>query len=428
MKKFYLIAILATINTCIKAQQALLFKQDTIQLTIKEAEDSFLQKNLSIIAQNFSIDSARASIITAKLYDNPEFSYSTGFYQPQSKKFFDFTNNGRETSIQLSQLFKTAGKRSKVVQLATSGVDIAQFQFYDLIRTLRSSLRTDMYNIYFLMRSEKLYQLEINSLRSIVPAYEKEEKKGYIALKDVLRIKSQLYTLEAEYNDLQTNIDNIESEVRILLRAGSNAYISPSIPENLDSISLIQKVSFESLIDSALLNRPDLKGLKALVTYSKNNLILQKALAKPDFNLNLSYDRQGSYVKYFNAIGISLPIPVFNRNQGNIKSSQIQTQVSEIVYQATAEKVSNDISTAYWTAVRAEKLLQSFDPSFDKDLEHLIKEVFKNFNKRNVTMLEFLDFYESYKQNFLQLNKLRFNKANALEQLNFLTGRTLFNK
>ena len=51
----------------------------------------------------------------------------------------------------------------------------------------------------------------------------------------------------------------------------------------------------------------------------------------------------------------------------------------------------------------------------------------KNFKKKNVTMLEFLDFYESYKQNVLQLNKLRFNKMSALEQLNFSVGKTIFN-
>jgi cobalt-zinc-cadmium efflux system outer membrane protein len=86
-----------------------------------------------------------------------------------------------------------------------------------------------------------------------------------------------------------------------------------------------------------------------------------------------------------------------------------------------------NITTNYIQALRAEKLLLSFDPKFDSDLEHLIEEVFKNFKKKNITILEFLDFYESYKQNVLQLNNLRFNKMNALEQLNFSVGKTIFN-
>ena len=48
-----------------------------------------------------------------------------------------------------------------------------------------------------------------------------------MAPKDALRIKSQLYTLQAEYNDLQTNIDNVQSELKILIRATPGIYIIP---------------------------------------------------------------------------------------------------------------------------------------------------------------------------------------------------------
>ena len=428
MKRTFLLVALFFALQSGHSQDTLGLKQDTIRINLQQVEEIFLSKNLSLIAQNYSIDSARATIITAKLYDNPQFSYGTSFYQPESKKFFDFSDKNRETSIQISQLIKTASKRNKAINLATSGVDIAQFQFYDLLRSLRFILRNDFYNIYFLERSEKLYQQEINSLKSIVPAYENEEKKGYLSLKDVLRIKSQLYTLQAEYNDLQTTIGTVESELRLLIRAEPNSYISPIA----DTISLysniVEKTGFQVLLDSALQNRPDIKALNSGINYSKNNLVLQKALAKPDITLNLSYDRQGSYVKYFNAVGIGVPIPVFNRNQGNIRNAQIQINVNKVLYDAGVDKLKNDVTSSFITALRAEKLLQSFDPAFDKDLEHLVKEVFKNFQKRNVTMLEFLDFYESYKQNVLQLNKLRFNKMNALEQLNFATGKIMFNK
>lgn len=428
MKRLLLIIIVTSRVLISQAQDTSILKQDTLRITLKQAEDTFLIRNLALLAQNYSIDSARATTITARLYDNPDFSYSTGFYQPETHRFFDFSDKSRETSIQISQLIKTAGKRNKAIKLASSGIDIAQNQFYDLMRTLRYVLRNDFFNIYFLERSEKLYQLEINSLKQIVPIYENQEKKGYIALKDVIRIKSQLYTLQAEYNDLQTSIDNTQSEIKLLFRAGAGTYISPIADTSNLYSTVVQQISYASLLDTAINNRPDIKALSAGIKFSQNNLILQKALARPDLSLNMNYDRQGSYVKYFNSIGIGFPIPIFNRNQGNIKNAQIQVNVNKVLYDAGLDKLKSDVTTSYITALRAEKLLQSFDPSFDNDLEHLIKEVFKNFEKRNVTMLEFLDFYESYKQNVLQLNKLRFNKMSALEQLNFSTGRILFNK
>ncbi|GAC1584768.1 MAG: TolC family protein [Ginsengibacter sp.] len=426
MKRIFVFFIALLCIQKIHGQDQIKYKRDSVKLDIQQAEQIFLSKNLLLIAQQYSIDSARATIITARLFDNPYLNYSFDFYQPETHKFFDFTNKSRETSIQISQLFKTAAKRNKAIKLATSGVEIVQFQFYDLLRTLRFTLRNDFYNIYFLEQSGKLYDQEINSLKSIVPAFEEEEAKGFIALKDVLRIKSQLYTLQAEYNDLQTTIDNIQSEFRLLLRLDPEKYILPVTESSVVYRSDVLKVPYQSLIGTALNNRPDIKALKAGITFSKNNLTLQKALAKPDVTLNLNYDRQGSYVKYFNSLGVGLPIPIFNKNQGNIKNAQIQVQLNNVLSEIGTDKVKNDISTSYITALRAQNLLSGMDPLFDSDLQKLNEEVFKNFKKRNLTILEFLDSYESYKQNVLQLNKLRFNKMAAIEQLNFSVGKIIF--
>ena len=406
-----------------RAQDSLrIGQQDTLSLTLPQAEALFLNKNLSLIAQKYSIDSAKASVITARLYDNPEFSYSNAFYDPASRRFFE-----PEIGIQVSQLVKLAGKRNKSIDLAKSGIAIQEFQFYDLLRTLRYILRNDFYKIYFLEQSSTLYQLEINSLQKIVPSFEEQVQKGFLAPKDVLRIKSQLYTLQAEYNDLQTNIDDVQSDLKLLIRAAPQSFIAPLPDLSALNKNVVAQTGFQPLLDSALANRPDLKVLNAGILFNKNNLRLQQAFAKPDITISANYDRQGGYVRDYNSIGIGLPLPFFNRNQGNIKNAKIQIDASQVAYESGVDIVKNDVTTHYITALRSEKLLLSLDPKFDADLKHLIDEVLINFKKKNISMLEFLDFYESYKQNVLQLNTLRFNKMSALEQLNFSSGKILFN-
>ncbi|HUZ61485.1 MAG TPA: TolC family protein, partial [Hanamia sp.] len=287
---------------------------------MQQAETAFLDSNLDLIAQKYSIDSARATVITASLYDNPDFSYTNGFYNFSTHKFFE-----PEISVQVSQLIRLAGKRNKEINLAKSGIDIAQFQFYDLLRTLRFVLRNDFYNIYFLEQSSKLYQLEISSLQKIVPAFEEQVKKGFMAPIDVIRIQSQLYTLQAEYDNLQTNINDVQSELKLMIRFNPNGYIIPVVKTSNLSNNSVAQSSYQSLIDSALANRPDLKALNADIVFSNYNLRLQQAYAKPDITINANYDRLGSYVHDYNGIGVSIPLPFFNRNQGNIKNAIIQT-------------------------------------------------------------------------------------------------------
>ena len=424
MSKFYLsfICLVSVLSSYCQASEES-FRQDSLPLTMQQVEDSFLMKNLSLIAQKYSIDSAKATVITARLYNNPEFDYQNQFYNQVDHKFLDV-----ERSFQVSQLITMARKRNKAIQLATSGIDIAAGQFYDLLRTLRYVVRNDFYNIYFLEQSSKLYQLEISSLRDLVPVFEEQVRKGYLAADEVIRIKSQLYTLQAEFNDLQNNIDNVQAELKILIRADGNSYIIPI--DNVDALgqNIVSKTSYQELIDSAIAIRPDLKVLNAGITFSQNNLVLQKALAKPDITVSAAYDRFGSYVPNYNSIGIGVPIPLFNRNQGNIKNAQIQINVSKVEYESGLDKVKSDVTTSFITAFRSEKLLLSFDPEFDTDLRQLIDQVLINYQKKNITMLEFLDYYDSYKQNVLQLNQLRYNKMNALEQLNFSIGKIFFNK
>ncbi len=397
--------------------------QDSLVITMKQAEDSFLSKNLSLLSQRYSIDSAKATVITAGLYNNPEFDYSNGFYNTLSHRFFE-----PEIQIQVSQLILLARKRNKAINLARSGVDIAQFQFYDLLRTLRYILRNDFYNIYFLEQSSKLYDLEISSLQKLVHAFEEQVSKGYMAPMEVIRLKSQLYSLQAEYDGLQTNINNIQAELKLILRVSPEKYIIPNPDIKMLNENVVSNMNYQQLIDSALANRPDLKALNASIIYSNNNLTLQQAYAKPDITVTANYDRLGSYVKNYNGIGIGIPLPFFNRNQGNISNARIQVEQSKLQLENGLDQVKSEVTTNYITALRSEKLLQSFDPKFDEENKNLIQEVTANYQKKNITMLEFLDFYDSYKENILQLNQLRFNKMSALEQLNFSIGKIVFNK
>lgn len=402
--------------------------QDTLHLDLPRSEALFIKNNIQLLAQQYSIDSAKANIITAKLYDNPQFAFATGFYQPDTKKIFDFSANGGEVALQLSQLIKTAGKRNKAIQVAKSGVAITEYQFYDILRTLRYILRNDFYNIYYLQQSQKVYNIEIQSLQKTSAAYEEQVPKGNIAQKELMRIKSQLYTLQAELANLQGTVDNVQSEFKLLLRAKANAYIIPDIKINEDQKSIVANITYQALVDSAYQNRYDLKMVKTSLILNQQNLALQKALAVPDLTINAGYDRLGSYVKNFNSIGAGVSIPLFNRNQGNIRQAQAVIKSSELQVSGVQDAIESQIANSYIGALRAEKLLNSFDPGFEKDFDNLIREVTKNYEKRNMTLLEFIDFYESYKQNVLQLNNLRYNRISKFEQLNFTTGTPFFNK
>jgi cobalt-zinc-cadmium efflux system outer membrane protein len=406
------------VGSCVFAQD---LHSDTLKLGIKEAEKEFLQNNLTLLAQHYNIDNASAQVITAKLFANPDFNFSNGVYASQVPHAYS------EQTYGVSQVITTAGKRNKNIQLAQLGVTQAKYQFFDLLRTLKFTLRNDFYTIYFQEQSAKVYTEEINSLSKTLVAFKEQYAKGNIAQKEVLRIQSQLYSLQSEYNDLLLNIDATQSEFKLLIKAKPSAYILPNM--QVDSqMPKLESVPYQKLLDSAYVNRYDLQSAKAAITYSDINLKLQRATAVPDFSLSLNYDKLGAYGQNFLGAGIEFNLPFFNRNQGGIKQARIAVDQSKVQLQSQQDQVESDVATNYAGALRLEQLYTTFDPAFKQDFTHLIQEVYKNYEKRNINLLEFLDFYDSYKTNTLQLNNMMLHKYTSLEQLNYVTGTPFFNQ
>lgn len=423
-KKLVLVIIISYAAFLAGVQKAQAQGSDTLKVTLKQAEDLFLKNNLQLIAERYNIDNASAQVITARLFPNPDFNYSNGIHSNDATEGPAY----KDHSFGISQLFTTAGKRNKNIQLAKIGVDQAKYQFFDLLRTLKFTLRSDFYTIYFQQQSAKVYSQEINSLAKALTVFKEQYAKGNVAQKEVLRIQSQLYTLQAEYNNLQTGIDTVQSELKLLTKTPTATYIIPETDNNFDGKNIVAGVAYQTLLDSAYVNRYDLKLAKTAVDYNNMNLQLQKATAVPDVSLSLNYDRLGSYGTNFLGAGIGFSLPFFNRNQGGIKQARIAIDQSKVQLQNQQDKVESDVATGYKTALRLENLYNSFDPAFKDDFNHLIQEVFKNYEKRNISLLEFLDFYDSYKTNTLQLNTLQLNRVTSLEQLNYVTGTPFFNK
>lgn len=398
----------------------------TISLSLPEAEKRFVQNNYQLIAQQYQTDQARAEVITARLFDNPEISYENLLYNPDTKKFLGTSMATGQYQASLSQMIKLAGKRNKNIQLATSGVKLAEYEYFDLMRTLRFSLQASFYKTYYDQQSAKVYEQQINSLKLLLNANEQQLKLGNVAVKDIIRIKSLLYTLQGEYSSLMNDIEDSQTQIKLMTNIEPSANLLLTVsPEEEEDYQLNKQV-YTNLLDSARNNRADLQLAKAGMTYAENNLKLQKSNAVPDVELSLVYDLKGSYPDHYTGIGIKLPIPLFNRNQGEIKKARIAIDAGKLQVQQQNAQLENEVYNSYTSALRIENLYQGFDKNFNADFDKLIAEVVKNFKNRNISLIEFLDFYDSYKTSTLQMNTLKYERMNAKEEINFVTGSTIF--
>ena len=401
-------------------------EQDTLRLDLFHAEKMFLDSNFQLLAQRYNIDANEALVLQAKLWPNPNFQIGHTLYSGTLNQFFPLGSND-ETTAGISQLILLAGKRNKQIKLARANVKLSEYQFFDLLRTLKYTLRTDFFNIYYLRQNARVYDAEIKALQQIVAAFNQQEGKGYIAEKEVIRIKAQLYSFQSEYNDLINQINDTESELRLVLQTKPTVFIDPT-PDTL-AVAKLDPAQFplQILMDSAYHNRTDLNIARTNTDINKLNYNYQKALAVPDLTLSLGYDEAGSFLYNYYGIGASIDLPVFNRNQGNIKSAKIMIANTEALQKSTEATVMENVSRSLQKAYAQQKMLTTLDPKFSGDFDRLVNEVLINYQKRNIGLLDFLDFYDAYKQNVVQVNYIKYNRVQAFEDLNYYTGTNFFN-
>ena len=394
-------------------------------LTLKEAEQRFLERNLSLIAERYNIDMAQAQVLQAKLFENPVISLEQNVYNRLNGKYFDFGKEG-EAVVEIEQVIHLAGQRNKQVRLEKINKEIAEYQFEEVMRTLRQELNEKFVEVYFLSKSIAIYEKEVNSLQVLLGGMKIQQEKGNISLMEISRLESMLFSLKKEKNERESDLLTTRGELNLLLNLPEDTQVQLSLDEEVLQQLDLSQLSFADL--KAIINeRPDQKIARSTVNASRANLKLQKSMACPEFSVKGNYDRVGNFINDYFAIGVSLSVPIFNRNQGNIKAARFSIQQAGVQQEYAANRADMELFTAYTSLEKATQLYQSTNMDLERNFEKLITGVNENFTRKNISLLEFIDYYDSYKETCIQLYEIKKNVFLAMENLNTVVGQNVLN-
>ncbi|MFN8348872.1 MAG: TolC family protein [Spirosomataceae bacterium] len=416
MRLLFLTAILLSSHYLIQAQ-------DSLRLSLRQSDSLFLRNNLSLLAERFRIESTQAAIIQARLWDNPTLSTEWNAFNPDKRRVLDVARGG-EKIISIEQVLVTAGKRSKQVALATENARMTEYEFTDLLRILKFELRSNFFDIFFLQNTLNRYQLQINNLQNTVTAFESQYEKNNVSLRELLRLKALLFQLNNDKTEILFQIAEKEKVLKILLNL--DGPLIPVVNESELNRYRLNSYDAPALGQLALQNRGDVKVTESLTRQAELNYNLQKSLAVPNLKIGATYDQSGSYVNNYTGLTLSADLPFFNKNQGNIKVARSQIDYQKGLQNQKVNVVTNEVAAAFQKVQYVENMVQSVDSRFSEQFEQLNKGVVENFQKRNLSLLEFIDLIETYSESIKELNRLKADRVGAYEELNFTVGQELF--
>jgi outer membrane protein, heavy metal efflux system len=315
-----------------------------VRISLDEAVQMAIQHNHVQIAARNTIQQAQAEEITANLRPNPALTADweyLPFFTPSSFTA-DYLHDSSEADLGVSYLFERGHKRQRRLQAAKDITAVTRSQVADNERQLTFQVATMFFAAQLAESTLELAQTDLKSFQQTVDISEHEFKVGGISENDYLKIQLQLLQYQGDLEQALVAREQSLSDLRQLL-----GYESVTADYDVEASFNYQpmKLGLEDLQLKALQDRPDLRAAQQGVTAAGSQYALEKANGKQDVTGSFNY----SHVNAINAgtILVSVPLPFFNRNQGEIERTRLAISQAQELQLAANGQVLTDVKDAY---------------------------------------------------------------------------------
>lgn len=392
--------------------------------TWQQIKDKFAASNPTLVAARLNIDESRAEEITAFLRPNPGFSLSAdgtqltrylGVYRPFA---------GTQISPAISYLHERENKRELRRDQAKENTAIAETSYLDQARNLVFNLQSAFVQVLqskvILRNTEEnlaYWDHELEIFKTSLAA-------GAIAQVDFDRLDLQRAQFESDYEGAIVNLRTAKIQLLMLLNdrtpiEGFDVTGPFEFSAELKPLEEFRKIALET--------RPDLKVAMqnvdlARITYK---LTVANGSTDPTYSFWWTHNPSFNNPYDYNTIGgsVSIPLRIFDRNQGEKARTQVDISRNEKLRDAAQAQVFNDVDSAYYTIVQNVNLLKPYQVRYLQKAVAIRDRIAFSYEAGGAALIDFLDAEKAYRDVRLAYVNLIGSYMTAVAQLNMAAGR-----
>lgn len=405
---------------------------DTVRLSADRAEAIFLERNIPLLAERLNVDQADARILQAKAWPNPVLHiddiqlYNTPDTDPSPGFFGTGFWKNRTVTAQIEQLVQLAGKRKKNIALEKSNKVLAESNFMDLLLSLKAEFRQAMAELLYLQHLSKDLAFQREVVDRLLRSETAQFKAGSISQSQLYRIKALQISLSADINEYAEQVSEQQQLLKNLMAMEPAQYlVLEEGPSTLADLERLRRYPFNELMERCLAHNTSIRNAENEKKVSEAEWVLEKAQAVPDLNLNIGYDRNGNNQLNFVGAGLAIDLPVFNRNKGNIRAARFEVEKKDLLLKNQVNSVANNLVKTWSDLQKSIQLYDLIDKDYLDKLDEMTRSVTENFQNKNIGLLEFLDFFESFKESKEKYYATIRSIALKREEVAYLTGNEL---
>ena len=397
--------------------------QSTTSIDLDKAIELALAHNHSLKATRTQVLQNQAQEITANLRPNPVFGADSQFVPFFSPQDFSGTNvdQVQQFDLGLSYLFERGHKRQHRLQAARDQTAVTRAQVADAERTLTFNVAQQFIGVLLAQSALQLAEEDLKAFQQTVDISQEQFKAGYIGEGDYLKIRLQLLQFQ---NDVSSaKLAKVQAIVGLRQLVGYEA-----LPENFDVTGDLAyqplKTGLDDLKLQALRERPDYKAAQLSVTAAQSQIQLAKANSKVDVTGTYNIDHVAGETTA--SIFASFPLPIFDRNQGEIARTKYALTQSQEQEQSASDAVLSDVANAYAAVRSNDEVVQLYTSGYLKQAQDS-RDISQYAYKRGAaSLLDYLDAERSYRAIQLAYRQALASYMTSIEQLKEAVGtRTL---
>ena len=396
-------------------------------LTWGELRDRFIGTNPTLIAGRVGIDQSRAAEITAYLRPNPNLTAGVDQINPFATQPSP-TGSGNDVyrpfafafpSMSVNYLYERQHKRELRRDSAQQATSIATSQLSDQQRSLLFTLRSAFVQTLQQKQALALAQENLSYYDQVLKLSRDRRELGDIAQVDLDRLEVQRVQYETDIQTASVNLRTAKIQLLMLLNDRMPVeqfdVTGPyEFPDQVASLEEYRKIALDA--------RPDLRAAVQAIEKSRTDYRLAVANGSTDPTFGVDFARNPPIPVYV-GINVSIPLRIFDRNQGEKARTQLDITRNQRLRDATEAQVFNDVDSAYATINSNLTLLRTYRANYLQRALQVRDTIQYSYQNGGASLIDFIQAQQDYRS--VRLNYLNLIGAylTAAAQLNLAVGR-----
>ena len=388
-------------------------------LTIDQAVREAVARNLNLLAERFNVNVADAAVVTASLKPNPV--VTVNLFRPD-QVLVDAGISPYEQVFRTDYVLERGGKRARRVDQATLSKSVAELQFLNTTRSLILDVESAFTDVQLAKLNLALAQDNLQAFNNVVQINTVRVRTGDLSQVELSRSRLAALQFQNDVRQQDTKLRVARNHLSTLIGRGPDG-------DALDVVGELRKdpqaIEYDTLRRQALDGRPDLRAVRTDQARSVADLRLQLANGKIDYTVSGEYHRQEGADVHGNSYGLffSAPLPIFNRNQGEIARAQVQQEQLKAKVQALENDIASEVANAYAQYSTTREIVDTIERQMLIQAQDVRTTTEYSYRRGEASFIEFLDAVRAYNETMQSYNDARAEYARSLYTLDSISGK-----